>query len=90
MLTDVRGTVEAWAHRDEHVFIALRLDADLGGRKVTVRACDRIRLVDGRAAERTTYTDPLPLIWAVARTPRAWGRLLKWQLANRGRARADV
>jgi hypothetical protein len=80
VLTDVRGTVECWAVHSEVVFIELTLTASIGRRRVGLDACDRVKLIDGRAADRRTYIDPLPLIVAVARAPQVWWPLLRTQL----------
>lgn len=82
VLSDVRGKVESWAYRGDDVFIALRLTATIGRRPVTLRVCDRLTLVDGLAAERHTYTDMLPLLPAIARTPRVWSRVLRLPLTS--------
>ncbi len=87
VFSEMRGTVESWAHRGDEVFIALRLEVRIGRRRATLRVCDRLTLVDGRAAERFTYADMLPLLPAIARTPRLWGRVLRWQLDARRAAR---
>ena len=64
------------------VFIELRLIATVGCRQVAMRACDRVRRIDGLAAERFTFADPIPLALAVMQTPRLWWRTLRWQLAD--------
>ena len=81
VITDVNGTVEAWAASGETVFIELALDGRVGRHRVCLRACDRVTLADGGlATDRRTYFDPLPLIAAVLRTPRLWLPVLRWQL----------
>jgi len=47
-----------------------------------MHTCDRIKLRDGKAAERVAYLDAAPLIKAVARSPRSWPKFLKTQLRN--------
>ena len=44
---------------------------------------DRIVLRDGRIAERAANFDPLPLAWALARSPRA-ARVMLPALLRRG------
>lgn len=78
-VSDIRGTVESWAAREDTVFIELTLHAHVGRHHVTLRACDRVVLSDGVAAERHTYFDPLPLLGAVLRTPRLWWPVLRQQ-----------
>ncbi|WP_192810273.1 nuclear transport factor 2 family protein [Actinomadura rudentiformis] len=87
VLSDVQGSVESWAHRGDTVYIALRLKAEVGRRRVTVHVCDRVRLVDGRAAERFTYADVTPLLSAAVRTPRSWWRILRWRFDDARAAR---
>lgn len=86
-LSDVRGTVESWAYRGDEVFIAMRLTATLGRRPVSLWVCDQVRLVDGRVAERRTYADILPLLPAIAGTPRLWWRLMRLRLDSARAAR---
>jgi hypothetical protein len=87
VLSEVRGTVETLACRGDTVFISLRLDVTIGRHRATVRVCDQVTLVDGRAAERFTYADVTPLLPAIVRTPRSWWRLLRWQLDDLRAAR---
>jgi hypothetical protein len=87
MITDVHGTVESWAAREDTVFIELTIDGRVGRRPIRLRACDRVRLADGLATDRHTYVDPLPLIAAVVRTPRLWWPALRWQLAETWRTK---
>ena len=51
----------------------------VGRHQVVVRTCDRVRLIDGLAAERCTGADPVPL--AVLWTVLLWWRALRWQMA---------
>jgi hypothetical protein len=88
LMPDLRGTVESWAARGDTLYIEIRLHGTLGRRPVTLRSCDRITLgEDGRAIERVAYIDPLPLLAAAARTPRAWPRMLRQQLSARRQPR---
>jgi ketosteroid isomerase-like protein len=79
---NLHGTVENWAAAGDVVYIELRLEGTIGGRRFTMHTCDRIRLRDGKAAERVAYLDATPLIKAVARSPRSWPKFLKTQLRN--------
>lgn len=80
--SEVHGSVESWARCDDTVFIALRLEATVGRKQVTLRVCDQVQLVDGRASERVTYGDMTPLLAAVLRTPPLWWPVLRWQIKD--------
>jgi ketosteroid isomerase-like protein len=85
LVPDLHGTVEGWASSGDTVYVELRLEGTLGGRPLTLRTCDRVKLRDGLAVERVAYVDPIPLLRAVARTPRAWPRFIRQQLSARRR-----
>ena len=87
VLRDVRGSVESWARTGDTLFIALRLEGTIGRRRVTMHACDRVRLVDGKAVERFAYADPMPILLAAMFTPRLWPRAVRWQLDEARAAR---
>lgn len=85
LLSEVRGTVGTWAsatqpNGDEVLFIELTIRARLAGRPVTLETVDRITLRDGLAVERVATLDPLELLGAVVRSPRAWPRFARIQL----------
>jgi ketosteroid isomerase-like protein len=82
LLDDVRGTVESWAVSGDVVFVELTIRGRLVNRPVELRTVDRITLRDGLAVERVANLDPLPLLGAVALTPRAWPRLARVQLGR--------
>ena len=82
LVPDLHGTVENWAASRDVIYIELRLEGTLGGRPFTLHTCDRIRLRDGKAAERVAYLDPAPMLKAVARSPRSWPKFLRTQLRN--------
>jgi hypothetical protein len=80
LIDGLHGEVLAWAARGEVVYIELALRGTLGGRPVELTTCDRITLRGERAIERFAYTDPIPLLQAAARNPRAWPSLIRFQL----------
>jgi ketosteroid isomerase-like protein len=82
LIPDLRGEVEEWAARGDEVFIVVRLSGTLGGRPVEFRSCDHVTLREGRIAQRVAYTDPLALLGAAARRPRAWPAAIRAQAAN--------
>jgi SnoaL-like domain len=82
LIPDVHADVERWAASGETLYIELTLHGTLGGRPISWRACDRVTLRDGVAVERESYFDPVPVLAAVARTPRAWPRLVSLQARN--------
>jgi ketosteroid isomerase-like protein len=82
LLSEVRGTVESWAVSGDVAFIELTIRGRLANRPVELRTVDRITLRDGLAVERVANFDPLPLLRAVALTPRAWPRFARVQIGN--------
>jgi ketosteroid isomerase-like protein len=80
----IRGEVERWAAAGDTLYIELTLRGRLGRRPVAWRTCDRVTLRDGVAVERESYFDPLPLLAAVARSPRTWPRFLALRLRAAG------
>jgi ketosteroid isomerase-like protein len=82
LLDELRGTVENWAASADVVFIELTIRGRLGSRPVELRTIDKITLRDGVAVERVASFDPLPLLGAVALTPRAWPRFARVQLGR--------
>ena len=87
LIPDVHAAVEKWAVRDDVAFIEIRLEGTLGGRPISLRVVDRVTLRDGVAIERESYTDPIPLLLAVLRRPRAWPRFLRTQVMQLRAAR---
>lgn len=87
LIPDLHGIVEGWAARGEVIFIELRLEGTLGGRRVTLRSIDRVTLRDGRALERVACFDPSPLLRALMVMPSAWLRLARTQLRQGMRRR---
>ena len=82
LLSEVRGTVESSAISGAVVFVELTIRGRLASRPVELRTVDRITLRDGLAVERVANFDPLPLLGAVALTPRAWPRFARVQLGR--------
>lgn len=79
LVPDARGEILSWADRDGVVFIELRISATLGGRPIQWVTLDRILLEDGKVRQRVAYFDPLPIVGAVIRRPRA---LAGWLRVN--------
>jgi len=70
--------------RYDAVFIEFRLRATLGGKPLEWPVVDRFLLrEDGKAVERVTYFDPLPIIAATLLRPSSW-----WSFVRSGAAGA--
>jgi hypothetical protein len=82
LVSDMRGTIESWGAGQDAVYIEMRVEGRVGRRPVTLRTCDRIILRDGLAADRVAYSDPLPLLIAVAASPRVWSRAVRALVQN--------
>ena len=75
-LPDVHGVVDGWSSTGNVVFIQFRLRATIGGRPFEWPLVDRFVVRDdGMAVQRTSYFDPLPLLFAALARPSGWGRL---------------
>ena len=74
-MPDLTGEVLSWGETEDGLLIELRLTGTLSGLPVAWTTVDRITLRDGLLAERVANFDPLPLIWALVRRPRAAMRL---------------
>ena len=83
-IPDLHGDVVRWGETADGVMVELRLSGTLGRRPVSWITIDRIVLRDGSIAERAANFDPLPLAWALARSPRA-ARVMLPALLRRGR-----
>jgi ketosteroid isomerase-like protein len=79
-LPDLRATVEGWSATGERVFVEFRLRATLAGRPLEWPVVDRFTLRDGKAIERVSYFDGLPLLARVLAHPSAWWRW--WRAAR--------
>lgn len=80
LIDGLHGNVRGWASRGDLLYIELGLRGTVGGGPIELETCDRITLRDGRAVERRAYIDPVPLLAAVARRPRAWPAFGRYQL----------
>jgi ketosteroid isomerase-like protein len=75
-------TVEDWAARGDVVYIAVTHRADPGSRLGGFASVDRVVLEDGLIRERVAYFDSLETLPAALRSPRAWPRLVRWNLGS--------
>ena len=74
---DLHAVVDRWTATEDGVLIEFRLMGTVGGRPIEWPAVDRFMLRNGKAALRTSYFDPTPLIRAFLSRPRSWARLLR-------------
>lgn len=72
LLDDVRGEVTSWSVEGEVAHVELTIHGRLGARTVALETCDRLVVRDGKLVERRAYLEPLPLLRAIAVTPRSW------------------
>jgi hypothetical protein len=72
-LPDLHAEVDRWAANGNVVYIEFRLIATLGGKSIEWPVVDRFVLGgDGKAIERVTYFDPLPIMIATLARPSSW------------------
>lgn len=74
---DLHARVDRWRGDDTYVFIEFHLIVTLGKTVVEWPAIDRFTLREGKASERVSYFDPLPLLGRLLRRPRAAWRALR-------------
>jgi ketosteroid isomerase-like protein len=82
-MPDLRGEVFGWRPEADGVTIDLELHGTLDGLPVKLVTHDRIVLRDGRILERSAKLNPLPLLLAALRRPRAGIPLLLGPLRRR-------
>ena len=73
-LPDLQAKVDRWRGEGELLFVEFRLCAHMAGEYVEWPVIDRFLLRDGKAVERVTYFDPLPVLLKVLRHPSIWWR----------------
>ncbi|MFC6881445.1 MULTISPECIES: nuclear transport factor 2 family protein [Actinomadura] len=73
-LPDLHVQVDRWRGDGDVLFIELRLRAHAGGELVEWPGIDRFVLRDGKAVQRMTYFDPLPVLAKVVKHPSLWWR----------------
>lgn len=71
-LPDLQAEVDRWRGEGDLLFIEFRLRARLGSEQIEWPVIDRFHLREGKAVERTTYFDPLPLLRKVLAHPSTW------------------
>jgi ketosteroid isomerase-like protein len=74
LIPDLTATVERWAPSADGVYIEMTFRGTIAGKPVSWPSIDRITLRDGRIAERVNYSDPAPVLVAIATRPAAWPR----------------
>jgi ketosteroid isomerase-like protein len=71
-LPDLRLQVSRWSAAGDALFVEWSARATLAGRPLRWSGVDRFLLAEGRAIERVSYFDALPLFIAVLRHPSCW------------------
>ena len=85
-IPDLRSEVHRWGATDDGVLIEHTLSGTLAGKPLAWTATDRFILRDdGTFLERRAYFDPLPLVAAMLRRPRAAAKLLPGLLRRKER-----
>jgi SnoaL-like protein len=73
LMPDLTAEVLTWSAVGDTMFIDIRFTATLGGRPLTWRAVDVLRIDSaGTLLRRDSLFDPAPLVRAVLCRPRAW------------------
>jgi SnoaL-like protein len=79
LIPDIHGSVRRWSADGDVILIEIDLAGTLAGRPVKFSSVDRVTLRNGLAIERKAFSDPSPVLAAVARNPRAWPRFVRSQ-----------
>lgn len=74
LLPDLHVQVDRWRGDSEVVFIELRLRAQVGSTLIEWPGIDRFVLREGKAIQRMTYFDPLPVLPKILTHPSLWWR----------------
>jgi ketosteroid isomerase-like protein len=77
VMPDFHPEVVTSAISGDTVFIASRVTATLGGRKIALDVCDRFELRDGLIYRRQAYFDPTPIVVGVLLRPWLLPRVLR-------------
>ncbi len=77
LIPDLRAELNHWAIDRDSAFIEFTLIGTLGGKQISWRAVDRMKLDGEKLVTRETYYDPLPMLIALLGRPRAWPRVLR-------------
>lgn len=92
LVPDLKGEVlrSAATPSGDGMYVELRLNGTLKGRKLSVDVCDYFAFRDGLIARRVTYYDPLPLLWTLLLRPTALPTWLRLRFGDAGRQRASA
>ena len=71
-MPDMRLAVVRWSAAGDAVFIEWTATATVGGRPLRWSGVDRFLLVEGRATERVSWFDGVPLFLAMLSRPACW------------------
>ncbi|MFI0353289.1 nuclear transport factor 2 family protein [Actinomadura sp. 9N407] len=72
-LPDATGEVLDWAGAEDVVFIDLRITGTVGGKPLSFRTLDKLRIDrSGQIVRRDAFFDSVPLLLTLTRRPSAW------------------
>jgi SnoaL-like domain len=81
LIPDLTAEVHRWGATPDGVLIEFTLSGSAGGGPISWHAVDRFLLgEDGRATERISYFDSVPIVLTAARRPRSWPGFLRSRL----------
>jgi hypothetical protein len=81
LIPDMTAEVHRWGATSDGVLIEFTVRGTASGTPISWESVDRFILDDdGLAIERFTYFDSLPLVWALARRPRAWPGFMRGRI----------
>jgi hypothetical protein len=83
-LPDLCAQVDHWCGDGNLVFIEFRLHARIGGEVIDWPNVNRLMLHEGKAIERVTYFDLLPILPTFLRHPSTWWRWWRSRAAGPG------
>lgn len=80
LFPDLTATPQRGAVTGDTVFIASSCTTTIGRRVFEFPVCDEFVIRNGKITQRRSYSDPLPAMLALARSPSSWARAIKSRL----------
>jgi limonene-1,2-epoxide hydrolase len=77
LFPDLTASPQRRAIAGDTVFIESICATTIGRRTIQFAVCDRFVIRDGQIRHRQSYSDPIPTMVAVARSPQAWARAIR-------------
>jgi limonene-1,2-epoxide hydrolase len=77
LFPDLTPSSQRSAVAGDIVFIESTCATTIGRQTIRFPVCDRFVIRDGKIQDRRSYSDPIPTMVAIARSPRTWPRAIR-------------